>query len=102
MNVDILYKHLITDTLKFNEIVDIIYDNLLTENKDAKYVKIRIHFIVNNNTIKRVFFYRQKSSVDRYLYNIFLYQTYNNFKEKFLDKNFPIIDKYHIEIIYKT
>jgi len=83
-------------TLETATIVDALYDQLLTNKLNTKYIKILVKFYdKNDNPVKPYLFLKDKNVPTRYKYHNYLYTKINSFIKKNVKED---IYKYEIKI----
>lgn len=93
------FKTITTNKLDFNEITDLVYNDLLLNTSNIKYIKIHINFFNNKKKIERFFFFKVKNDIDRYKFRNYLYTKFKKFSIKYV--NFEI-DEYVIKINFSS
>ena len=90
------FKQIITNSFNTSEITDLIYNDLLVNNPEAKNIKIIVHFYSKNQLlIEDYFFFKNRAALSRYTFHNYLYTNYKNFTNKYITSE---VDSYVIDI----
>ncbi len=77
------FKTITTNKLNFNEITDIVYNELLLNTPNIKYIKIHINFLKNDIKQEKFFFFKIRNDIDRYTFRNYLYNKFQKFSVKY-------------------
>ena len=90
-----------TQSFYISEIIDIIYDELLTNNPEIRCIKIWVKFYdKDNDLISPYFYFKTKKYTSRYRLFNYLYSSFRNFKEKKIKNSEISLYVINIEIIF--